>query len=48
MSKNTHITINEIFELLRNGQQHEGVDFLYRYHYTKMYGVAFSIVKKKM
>lgn len=47
MSKNTHITVNEIFELLRNGQHHEGVDLLYKYHYNKMYGVAFSIVKKE-
>lgn len=47
MSKNTQIAVNDIFELLRNGKQHEGVDLLYKYHYNKMYGVAFSIVKKE-
>lgn len=47
MSKNKQITVTEIFDLLRSGNQHDGVDFLYRYHYNKMYGVAFSIVKKE-
>ena len=47
MSKNKQITVTEIFNLLRSGNQHDGVDFLYRYHYNKMYGVAFSIVKKE-
>ncbi len=47
MSKNTSITVNEIFDLLRSGQSHEGVERLYQYHYHKMYGVAFSIVKKE-
>lgn len=47
MSKNTPITVNEIFDLLRSGQSHEGVERLYQYHYHKMYGVAFSIVKKE-
>lgn len=47
MSKNVQITVNDIFELLRSGKQHEGVDLLYKYHYNKMYGVAFSIVKKE-
>lgn len=47
MFENTQITVSDIFELLRNGKQHEGVDLLYKYHYAKMYGVAFSIVKKE-
>lgn len=47
MSKNKQITVTEIFDLLRSGNQHDGVDFLYRYHYNKMYGVAFSIVRKE-
>lgn len=47
MSKNTNISINEIFDLLRNGRQHDGVELLYKYHYNKMFGVAFSIVKKE-
>lgn len=47
MSKSIHITVNEIFDLLRSGQCHEGVGLLYKYHYNKMFGVAFSIVKKE-
>ena len=47
MSKNKQITVTEIFDLLRGGNQRDGVDFLYRYHYNKMYGVAFSIVRKE-
>ena len=47
MSKNKQITVTEIFDLLRSGNQRDGVDFLYRYHYNKMYGVAFSIVRKE-
>lgn len=45
MSKITQIT--EPFELIRNGQQYEGVALLYEYHYNKMYGIAFSITKKE-
>ncbi len=40
-------SIHEIFELLRNGKQRDGVELLYKHHYNKMYGVAFSIVKKE-
>ena len=47
MSKNKQITVTEIFDLLRSGNKRDGVDFLYRYHYNKMYGVAFSIVRKE-
>lgn len=47
MSKNIHIAVNEIFELFRNGKQREGVELLYKYHYNKVYGIAFSIVKKE-
>lgn len=47
MSKNTSITISDIFELLKNGKQCEGVDLLYKRYYRKMYGIAFSIVKKE-
>jgi len=47
MSENIKITVNEIFELLRNGERHRGVDLLYKYHYNKMFGIAFSIVKKE-
>lgn len=47
MSEKTETTVNEIFELLRNGERHRGVDLLYKYHYNKMYGIAFSIVKKE-
>lgn len=47
MRKGTEITIKEIFEYLRKGNVREGVELLYRNHYNKMYGVAFSIVKKE-
>lgn len=47
MPENTHISVHEIFELLRKGQHHEGVTLLYKYHYNKMYGIAFSIVKNE-
>lgn len=47
MTKGKQITVTEIFDLLRSGQQHEGVELLYKHHYNKMYGVAFSIVKKE-
>lgn len=47
MSKNAHITINKIFELMRKGKTRDGVDLLYNYHYNKMYGIAFSIIKKE-
>ncbi len=47
MSENNRMTIGEIFELLRHGQRREDVALLYRHHYNKMYGVAFSIVKKE-
>ena len=47
MSEKTEMTVNEIFELLRNGERHRGVDLLYKHHYNKMYGIAFSIVKKE-
>lgn len=47
MSDNAQITVKEIFALLRNGKQREGVELLYKHHYNKMFGVAFSIVKKE-
>lgn len=47
MSKNAPVTVSDIFELLRTGNQREGVDLLYKYHYNKMYAIAFSIVKKE-
>ena len=47
MPKSKQITVTEIFDLLRSGQQHDGVELLYKHHYNKMYGVAFSIVKKE-
>ena len=47
MTKGKQITVTEIFDLLRSGQQHDGVELLYKHHYNKMYGVAFSIVKKE-
>lgn len=47
MTKGKQITVTEIFDLLRSGQQHDGVELLYKNHYNKMYGVAFSIVKKE-
>lgn len=47
MAKNNQMTVTEIFDLLRNGKQHDGVELLYKHHYNKMYGVAFSIVKKE-
>ena len=47
MPKSKQITVTEIFDLLRSGQQHDGVELLYKNHYNKMYGVAFSIVKKE-
>lgn len=47
MSKNAHIAVNKIFELMRRGKIRDGVDLLYNYHYNKMYGIAFSIIKKE-
>lgn len=47
MAKKTQITIHEIFDLLRSGQHREGVELLYKNYYNRMYGVAFSIVKKE-
>lgn len=47
MSENTSVTVSEIFGLLRNGHQREGVDLLYQNCYNKMYGIAFSIVKRE-
>ena len=29
MSKNAHITVNKIFELMRKGKTRDGVDLLY-------------------
>ena len=47
MNVNNQISIKNIFVMLRNGNVFEGTDLLYRYHYRKLYGVAFSIVKKE-
>ena len=47
MYKQNKITLTEIFDLLRSGKQHDGVELLYKHHYNKMYGVAFSIAKKE-
>ena len=47
MTKGKQITVTEIFDLLRSGKQHDGVELLYKHHYNKMYGVAFSIVKNE-
>ena len=46
MPKSKQITITEIFDLLRSGKQHDGVEFLYKNHYNIMYGIAVSMVKK--
>ena len=47
MTKDKQVTVTEIFDLMRSGKQHDGVELLYKHHYNKMYGVAFSIVKKE-
>lgn len=38
--------LNEIFALLRQGNK-SGLELLYDFHYNKMYGIAFSVLKNK-
>ncbi len=47
MKKTNQIPVADIFNLLRNGKQHEGAELLYKHHYDKIYGIAFSIVKEE-
>ena len=44
---NEKYTINQIFEILRNNDRHEGVKLLYLYHYNKMYSIAFTFIPKE-
>ncbi len=39
-------SVKEIFEIIRLGDQKRGVEMLYNLHYTKMYAMAFSVVKR--
>ena len=45
MKKQKVITVGEALNLIKSGKRAEGVELLYKHHYNKMYGVAFSIVK---
>ena len=46
MLKSNELLIHEIFMLIREGNR-DGVEMLYKHHYNKMYGVAFSILKNE-
>ena len=46
--KNQNLSsISEIFGIIKSGNKKEGIDLLYKHHYNKMYGVAFSVVKNE-
>ena len=45
MKKQKVITVSEALNLIKSGNRADGVELLYKHHYNKMYGVAFSIVK---
>ena len=46
MLKSNELLVHEIFILIREGNR-DGVEMLYKHHYNKMYGVAFSILKNE-
>lgn len=46
MLKSNELLVHEIFMLIREGNR-DGVEMLYKHHYNKMYGVAFSILKNE-
>ena len=41
------VSFDEIFNLIRMGERKEGVELLYSFHYNKLYGVAFYLLKMK-
>lgn len=45
--KRENFDVKYIFDLLRSGKKNEGIELLYTHHYNKMYGIAFSFVKKE-
>ena len=45
--KRENFDVKHIFDLLRSGKKNEGIELLYTHHYNKMYGIAFSFVKKE-
>ncbi len=47
MSENEKTSLIKIFDLFRLGDNKSGVSLLYKNHYRKIFGIAFSIIKKE-
>ncbi len=46
--KEQETNLDEIFNLIKKGKRHEGINLLYSQHYNKLYGIAFLFVKNEM
>ncbi len=40
-------TLKDVFNILRTDDRSGGVELMYRYHYNKIYGIAFSVLKNE-
>ncbi len=47
MSDIEKVAFSEIFDLFRSGENKKGAELLYKYHYGKVYGIAFSFTKEE-
>ncbi len=46
MPKNNQVSIEDIFQVFRDGASQQGAALLYRHYYKTMYGIAFSVLKR--
>ena len=45
MPKNNQVSMEDIFQVFRDGDSQQGAALLYQHYYKTMYGIAFSVLK---